>query len=139
MNIQYVAAMTFLGICAVFDIWKKEIPILLIGVFAAISLISAVIIQEWDWHIFLYSLIPGAAMLGLSSCTRESIGYGDGFVVLIMGIFLGFAKCISVVLLALFLSAIFNLVLLAFRKVNGKSQMPFTPFIAIGLGVICFV
>ncbi|WMC94342.1 prepilin peptidase [Kineothrix sp. MB12-C1] len=139
MDIQYIAAIIFLGICMVFDLWKREIPILLIGVFGIISLVGTVIIQEFHWHVFLYSLIPGATMLGLSLCTGESIGYGDGFVVLVLGIFLGFSKCALAVLLGLLFSAILGLGLLVLQKVNGKSQMPFIPFIAMGLGVILFV
>lgn len=134
----YMAA-AFIAICCIFDIRKKEIPIFIIVAFGILSLIAVAIAQKPELYSVLYSLIPGAAMLGLSLCTKESIGYGDGFVVLVLGVLLGFVECVFVVLAGLFLSAVVGLVLLVFKKVRGKSRMPFMPFLAAGLGVVFFV
>ncbi len=132
-------AAAFIAICCIFDIRKKEIPIFIIVAFGILSLIAVAIAQKPELYSVLYSLIPGAAMLGLSLCTKESIGYGDGFVVLVLGVLLGFVECVFVVLAGLFLSAVVGLVLLVFKKVRGKSRMPFMPFLAAGLGVVFFV
>ena len=134
----YMAA-AFIAICCIFDIRKKEIPVSIIVAFGLLSLIAVAIAQKTELYSVLYSLIPGAAMLGLSLCTKESIGYGDGFVVLVLGVLLGFTECVFVVLAGLFLSAVVGLVLLVFKKVRGKSRMPFMPFLAAGLGVVFFV
>ncbi len=132
-------AAAFIGICCIFDIRKKEIPVFIIVAFGLLSLIAVAIAQKTELYSVLYSLIPGAAMLGLSLCTKESIGYGDGFAVLVLGVLLGFLECVFVVLAGLFLSAVVGLVLLVFKKVRGKSRMPFMPFLAAGLGVVFFV
>lgn len=132
-------AAAFIAICCIFDIRKKEIPIFIIVAFGILSLIAVAIAQKPELYSVMYSLIPGAAMLGLSLCTKESIGYGDGFVVLVLGVLLGFVECVFVVLAGLFLSAVVGLVLLVFKKVRGKSRMPFMPFLAAGLGVVFFV
>lgn len=134
----YMAA-AFIAICCIFDIRKKEIPVFIIVAFGLLSLIAVAIAQKPELYSVLYSLIPGAVMLGLSLCTKESIGYGDGFVVLVLGVLLGFVECVFVVLAGLFLSAVVGLVLLVFKKVRGKSRMPFMPFLAAGLGVVFFV
>ncbi|WP_342757871.1 prepilin peptidase [Kineothrix sedimenti] len=138
IDMGYMAA-AFIAICCIFDIRKKEIPIFIIVAFGILSLIAVAIAQKPELYSVLYSLIPGAAMLGLSLCTKESIGYGDGFVVLVLGVLLGFVECVFVVLAGLFLSAVVGLVLLVFKKVRGKSRMPFMPFLAAGLGVVFFV
>lgn len=137
-DMGYIAA-AFMAICCVFDIRKKEIPVYIIMVFGIVSLVIVAIKQKPELYSALCSLIPGAVMLGLSLCTKESIGYGDGFVVLVLGVMLGFAKCTVAVLAGLFLSAIAGLVLLVLKKVRGKSRMPFMPFLAAGLGVVFFV
>ena len=87
----------------------------------------------------IYSLIPGAFLLAISLCTRESIGYGDGWTVLALGILLGLWKCFVVVFAGFLFSAIFSLILLVLRRVNGKSRLPFLPFITMGLGVVMVV
>lgn len=139
MSVKYAMAIIFIIICSICDIRKKEVPVLLIGAFGVLSLIVTAIIQETDLFSFLYSLIPGASMLALGLCTRESIGYGDGFVVLVLGILLGFEKCIFAVFAGFLLSTVGGLVLLILQKVSGKSQIPFIPFLAAGLGAAIFV
>ncbi len=138
VEMKYMAAV-FIIMCCIFDIRKKEIPVLLMAAFGLLSLIAAAVVQKPELYSFLYSLIPGAAMLGLSLCTRESIGYGDGVAVLVLGVLLGVGECAFAVLAGLFLSAIVGLVLLMLKKVRGESRMPFMPFLAAGLGVVFFV
>lgn len=138
MSIEYGVSVVFVVVCSVFDIRRKEVPVLLVGVFGLLALIAA-IIRKSELYPLLYSFIPGAAMLALSLCTRESIGYGDGLIVLVLGVFLGLGQCWAVVLSGLILSAAAGLVLLIFHKVNGKTRIPFIPFLAAGLGVVVFV
>lgn len=138
MQYEYIAAIIFILIGTIFDIKKKEIPILLIVIFGIVSIALAVRVENQNWQMVLFSLIPGATMLALSLCTRESIGYGDGFVVLVLGVLLGISKCLSCVFLGFFLSSVYSLLLLVFKKVNGKSRFPYMPFLAVGLGVAIF-
>lgn len=139
MQNEYLIAILFISVCAFFDIKRKEIPVLLIMIFGIVSIILVGISDNPDWMMILYSLIPGAALLTLSLCTRESIGYGDGFVVLVLGVLLGLSKCLSCVFLGFFLLSACSLLLLVLRKVNGKSRIPYMPFLAAGLGVVLFV
>lgn len=137
MQKQYVLAIIFIIICTVFDLKKKTIPVLIIAISGMLSF-GFLFIEETDWYLVMYSLIPGAVLLMLSLCTKESIGYGDGFIVLILGLLLGITKCVTVVFIGFFVFAIFALFLLLIKKVNGKSKLPYVPFLAIGLGVVLF-
>lgn len=131
-----------LCICSIFDIRKKEIPllILLAGFLAALGVDI--------WHIWrglvsvtevAASILPGVFFLLLSFCTGEKIGYGDGLLLIIIGLFLGFGSSFLVVCISLICSSVFALILLVFCKAGRNSRLPFVPFLAIGMGVSFFV
>lgn len=117
------------------DLWKKQIsslPLLLMAVAGGgISLA----LGDWgDWTA-LWRLLPGGVMLLLAWLTRESIGYGDGFVVLCLGCFLDFWKIVDICMAALTLSGFVALFMLLVKKKNRKTQMPFVPFLLVGYGM----
>lgn len=131
-----------LFICSVFDIRKKELPlmILIAGFLAALGIEM--------WHIckgletvsgIAESLLPGVFFLFLGFCTREKVGYGDGLLLIILGLFLGFYRCFLVLCFGLIFSSVFALILLLFRKAEKNSRLPLVPFLTIGMGVSFFV
>lgn len=131
---EWIIAAFFMLISTVTDIKNKTIPIsvmILFGIFAAVY---AVIGNKHILEI-IYSLTPGAFLLALSLCTRESIGYGDGLLVMVLGVLVGFSICLLTVISGMIISGVFALILLIFRKVNGKTRLPFIPFLTMGLGV----
>lgn len=85
------------------------------------------------------SLLPGVFLLLISFCTREKVGYGDGLILLAIGLFTGFYQCFLIVCISLIISSVFGLLLLVFRKADKNSEIPFVPFLVIGMGVGFFV
>lgn len=139
MKAEYIGAILSIILFAVYDMKKKEIPVFMLMAAGVLSVLYMIVIRDADGGNIAYSLLPGAVLLALSLCTRESIGYGDGLIVLIMGMWLGPLMCTAAVLLGLLLSAVCALFLLILRKVQGKSRIPFVPFLAVGMGVVMFV
>lgn len=132
---EWIIAFIFMTVCAAWDIKTKTIPISAVILFGIITAVCTGIRGNRDLLSLLYSLIPGALLLTLSLCTRESIGYGDGLLVLPLGILIGLSMCIVTVVSGMIISAVCALVLLVCKKVNGKTRMPFVPFMTMGLGV----
>ena len=135
------AVLIFLCICTVFDIRKKEIPLILAGV----GMAAAVGFTVWrigNRSVFaaqiLLSLLPGLFFLLVSWCTKEKVGYGDGILLLITGLVVGFYLCLTGLCISLFLSALFGVVLLFLHKAKKNSRIPFVPFLTMGMGV-CFI
>ncbi|MCM1251322.1 MAG: prepilin peptidase [Clostridium sp.] len=135
------SVLVFLGICAVFDIRKKEIPLIL----AAAGIITATGAAIWrikSGEAFvaqiLFSLLPGIFFLAVSRCTKEKVGYGDGVLLLIIGLMTGFYRCFFGLCVGLFLSACCGLFLLLIHKAVKESRIPFAPFLTVGMGV-CFI
>lgn len=135
-------ALVLLCICSVFDIRKKELPlmILITGFLAALGTNM--------WYIYkgletvsgiAESSLPGMLFLLLSFCTREKVGYGDGLMLIILGLFLGFFRCFLILCIGLIFLSVLALILLIFRKAGRNSRLPLIPFLTIGMGVSFFV
>lgn len=74
-------------------------------------------------------LLPGIFMLILAWSTRESIGYGDGLVILGMGCFYALGEIMGIVMIAITIAGITALGLLVFGHKNRESEFPFVPFL----------
>ena len=136
-----VVFIIFLSACAIFDIRKREIPISLI----MLGLISSFGINMWklfEKTIFAadigISLLPGLFFLLISFCTKEKIGYGDGLILIISGLVLGFYQCFLGLCISLICSSVFAIFLLVLHRVEKNSGLAFVPFLAIGMGVSFF-
>jgi leader peptidase (prepilin peptidase)/N-methyltransferase len=128
----------FLAICAVWDAVKKEIPLLVVwlGMLTAVILRVAGVIETQSFGVLGAALLPGFLFWVISYVTREKVGYGDGWILLLIGLFAGAEKCIAALMTALFVESIFLIILLALRKINRDKEVPFVPFLLVGLGVI---
>lgn len=122
-------------VLAITDMRRKEIPLIYLVVFGMAAVIYTIVRGNIEWNLFFSSLLPGIFLLGISLCTREGIGYGDGWAVMILGLLIGTEDCFITVCMGLLLIALISVILLIMHKVNGKSRIPFLPFLTIGLGV----
>ena len=61
--------------------------------------------------------------------SRGAIGRGDGYLLCVAGVYLGIAGTLSLLSGALFLCAIWSLLLLAIKKAGKKTEIPFVPFL----------
>lgn len=131
----------FLAVCAVFDGLQKQIPLAAVwlGMLAAICLRAGGMMGEVNVLSVALSLVPGAAFFLLGFVTREKVGYGDGWVLMMIGLFLDLPRCFLILLAGLLLESTVALVLLVFHKIQRDKEIPFCPFLLLGMGVmLCF-
>lgn len=128
----------FLAVCAVFDgIWKKiPLPVVWLGILTAVLLQLEGAMGEMSWLAAGFSLTPGILFWLLSFISREKVGYGDGWVLLMIGLFLGVGRCFLILLAGLAAESFAVLFLMAFRKVDKDKEIPFVPFLMLGMGVV---
>lgn len=136
---EIITAFLFLLIGSVLDVKTRRLPLLYLLLFGCAGILALCFGTPRDPAVFFRALLPGLLLLVIGAATREGVGYGDGVVVLILGILLGARLCAGAVLAGLFLSALCSCLLLLFKRVNGKSRIPYIPFLTAGLGVITFV
>lgn len=132
----------FLGTCAVFDIKKKEIPFVLI-IIGVISSIGINIWQIYEGRLSVasvgISILPGLFFILISFCTKEKVGYGDGLILIVSGLVLGFYQCFLGLCISLLFSSVFAMLLLILHKAERNSTVAFVPFLTLGMGVSLFV
>ena len=132
MKLSYIVWMLFLAAVSWQDIRKKEIS----GRLLFLAGITGSVIQFFERSVSFGSWIGGIALglalLFLGFVTRESIGYGDGWLILVMGMSLGFGVSFFSFLLGLGISALVSGWLLMVKRVKRKYRIPFAPFLFMG-------
>lgn len=128
----------FLAVCAVFDGFSRQVPLAVVwlGMLTAVGLHIGGVMGETSLMAGALSLIPGAGFFLLSFLTGEKVGYGDGWVLLMIGLFLGVYQCFLILLVGLAAESVVAIVLLALRKIQRDREIPFLPFLLLGMGVV---
>lgn len=121
-----------LGLCALIDGYKRLVPCILIIAFVVIG----IGLRIYDMTLFsvemLYSLLPGIVILLIGFVTGEGIGYGDGLLVLSLGLYLSIAKLGAVLMMAITMSGIVALILFVLFQKEKSFEIPFIPFVLLG-------
>ncbi|MFV0342077.1 MAG: prepilin peptidase [Anaerocolumna sp.] len=140
MERWYLLVMGFwLLLCSIQDLKRKEIHIVLILAGVVIGIILSLFYVDITIQGRVLGFLLGVLLLGLFLLTKGQIGIADGIIMGIIGTTLGFYNGSSILLTALFVSAVLSLILIVFRKVKRKTTIPFIPFLFIGyVGVLLF-
>lgn len=113
------------------DIRRKKISLIWIGIFALAGIVGNVVWREESMWSLAGGVCIGVLLLGISRLTHGEIGLGDGCVICVTGIYLGFYKNMELLLLALMLTALFAIILMLLRKAGRKTELPFVPFLCM--------
>jgi len=116
------------------DFRKKEIP-LWFSILGGMIGVVICTVEGRDFFDIVFACLPGALAMNFSWMTRETIGYGDGIVLLIMGIYLPVSQLLSIGMLAFFIAGIIALLLLTVFHKKGTYRIPFIPFLSIAYGI----
>ncbi len=117
--------------CSVSDFKKKTMPLVLLVVLSIVVIGFAMFGDSVGVRLRVGGAILGMLFLLISKCTREAIGYGDSWLILLLGIQLGYLEAIGVLFVASLLAGMASLFLL--WKCNWKryTSLPFVPFLSI--------
>lgn len=123
-----VSVLLLLAVASIGDMKKQKIPLWLLvaGTVVGGALGCAGGRTAWEWGC---SVLPGAGMILLAFVTGEKVGYGDGFFLIVLGMLEGAGKCLADLGAGLFLASVVSLVLLVGKRVNGRTRLPFVPFL----------
>ena len=67
-----------------------------------------------------------------SICVKNSMGFGDIKLFVVMGLLLGFSSIWNAIFVSLVITFIVSVILLISRKKSRKDAIPFAPFLMIG-------
>lgn len=133
-----ILPVVFLGICAISDGLRREIPLAAVwlGIAAAVVLRICGLAGDGSLRSALLSVLPGLLFWMLGFVSREKVGYGDGWMLVMIGLYTGLWKCFLILTAGLVSSSVAALLLLACKRITREYQLPFAPFLLIGMGVV---
>lgn len=135
-KIVHICLIIILGVICVFDIKRKKIPVYMLIILAAAGIISNFTVGEFDIEKRIIAMLPGMILLIVSMITKQQIGYGDGMIILIMGLYIDIDDILSIVLSSFLLSSIAAIILMTVFKKKKNFEMAFSPFLLIGYGLV---
>jgi leader peptidase (prepilin peptidase)/N-methyltransferase len=137
VKLSYISWLVLLLAVSYQDYRRKEISVRLLLIMGIVGTLIQIFEKSVTLGSWIGGILLGMLLLFLGFVTEEQIGYGDGWLVLVMGMSLGFGISILSLLLALGLSALAGGILLILKRVNRNDRIPFAPFLLAGC-LICF-
>jgi leader peptidase (prepilin peptidase)/N-methyltransferase len=132
--IKVIIVGIWLSVLGWIDCKHKEIPMWLAMLGGVIG-IGFCIWEGRSIEGIVLSCLPGILTLVFSRLTKEVIGYGDGIVMGILGLFWKIGQLLSIGMTAFVLAGMVALVLLVVFQKKGSSRMPFIPFLCVAYGI----
>lgn len=114
------------------DIRKRSIPILLFILFGVTGLVFFIMTGSVSFTDEIFGILLGIVFLALCRISDGKIGAGDGMAILVSGIFLGGSRAACQTLYGMLGASLISVLLLAFRKGNRNTTLPFLPFLLAG-------
>lgn len=121
----------FLIILSIQDIMSKKIKVWMVILCALLLCICVPFCPAISLLDRILGLFLGVGVVALSKITGGKIGVGDGLVLGVTGIGLGFWSNLELFDLALAIAAVFSICLLVLRLADRKKGIPFIPFILL--------
>ncbi len=136
----YVVISLFLISIFFYDLKYLKIPEIFTLPAIALIFVTGIFVPEPG----LYNMLIGGAIGGLFFgfqvwISKETwLGKGDVQIGILMGLLLGWKLLIVSIFVTYIIGSIVSLILLSFKKVSFKSQVPFAPFMIIGTFITIF-
>ena len=121
-----------LAAAAYMDNKNKKINLIFLAASAIAVLLLQVLSGQMNYADSALGAALGAALLAWSWLSKETLGYGDGCLIIITGIALGIVTNLTLLFCALAVTAIFSGIMLLCRKKKIKDKIAFAPFILAG-------
>lgn len=125
-------AIIFGAVCTITDCaWQKiERNVLLAGFLAGIGMAGWQLQSgAFGWYDVLLALVPGIMLWVFGMLSGGRLGRGDGDMVLVFGLLLGWELCLAVLCTACLLVAVYAGVGVVAGKLKRNSKLPFAPFL----------
>ena len=136
---QSIDGVIYMGIllgCSAADIRFRRVPAAVLAMAAALGSFYVAVADREGWYLHLAGMAVGAGFLIVSRLTREALGYGDSFMILSLGIYLGVVRLAEMLFLSWILLAVAAMVCLIKKKWSRKASLPAIPFLTAGYAVL---
>ena len=127
-----------------YDIRQKKIPMWMLGVGGVWAVINCIFLVVAEGILIMlqtvfWGLLPGVGLLVLGFLTEKKVGYGDGLLLIIIGILEGGKMVFLTFCIGLFLQSLGAVLLVIVKKADKQTKIPFVPFLlAARTGILFF-
>lgn len=132
----------FLGILSIQDIRSGYIDIRIVGICGGIRMIQLFIIcmegTQIDIRLLVTGIAVGILLLLFAYITQEKIGYGDGWVFCVIGVYLGGLQTILLLYHSVLLVGVITC-LYSLRYQKSRKTWPFMPFVMAAYLLRCLI
>ena len=131
---EWLGSMVLLGVLAITayrDYKEKSIYLYLPIVAGVIGVLLHIFFWEHDLPDMLLGAAIGGCVLLIAWVSKESIGAGDGIMLMVSGIYLGFWENLELFFTALLLVGVLALFLMVVKKKRRDYRVPFLPFLLV--------
>lgn len=130
--ISRVLLLMILTAAALMDLRSMSLPVWFIASAGVCGLIFQIILGEIMWYEVLLGCLPGLMLAVVARLSGRSIGYGDAFMMVSCGFFVGIINAIWLLLISMSICALASICILIFLKMEGRTAIPFMPFMLSG-------
>lgn len=123
----------FLILCSLQDIREKKLSVKGLVLSGALFLVLSLAFDGMPYEKRIYALFPGMAAFVLAFLTKEQIGYGDAASLIVLGNAVSADILIGAIAGGLLLMSAYSIVLLAGKRADRKTTLPFMPFLTAGM------
>lgn len=125
----------YLIVLSFFDSRECKVPLAMISggfLMALVCLLCRCLSNptEWKWIVLtvVLGIVPGAFMVGAAYVTGK-IGFGDGLVLMVTGMMVGYRRCLVVIGFSLLVMSVWCIGVLCCKKGNRNTRVPYIPFL----------
>lgn len=131
--------LVLLGIASWGDWKRREISVNLLMVMSVFVIGSAFLLKRNSLLSVLGGIAIGLFFVYLSYITEEKIGYGDSWLIGVLGVYLGGTALLELMLIASLAASVCSLVYCVCQGWNRNHTLPFIPFMMVAfVGVMLF-
>lgn len=131
MNLVKILVASLLGFAGIVDLKWKKVNLLFLIPYIIAGILCNLKYQLLAPISIVGGMVIGIVMIGIGMITKGKIGIGDGIILIVTGLFLGFFDNLFLLLSATFLAAMIGALLLLIKGVNKNYEIPFIPFLFI--------
>ncbi len=129
----------FFGLTALDDIKTKRIRLIEIAFFTLLGIIIDLYKRPYSLQSIVGGVLVGGGVFIFSCISKEKIGKGDGLIVMVAGLYLGFINTIAVVWLASILAAVIGLIMIRKHGDRMDLEIPFAPFLFVSYMIVFMI
>lgn len=130
LRVENMICLAILAGISVYDIAFHKISGYVLSIATVLAICYTAV--QGNWYLSAAGAAVGGGFAAVSRFTREAVGYGDSWLITVLGIYRGIWGLVELLLAAWLLLAAAAAFCLVRKKWSKKAALPMAPFLAIG-------